>query len=796
MRRFLVASILVLTAFAFGPAQARRAPTRIALVHDGPWAHRSEVVQAFKTEIEALCGTEFPVVFPEAAIRDGQWTPQGARTALDAALADPDADIVITLGPMTSLIAVQKRSLPKPTIAAVTADVGVKLPRKGIGSGVKNLNYVAAVWALTRDMALFAEVVPFKRMALLLPAPIAGLAPEFADRVVEAERETGVTIQVVIVGSSGVAAVEAIAETVDAVYVAPLFHLQPDQKRALIDGLNGRRLPTFSRLGRKEVEAGMMVASAPASNMARRARRVAIAVQSIQIGEPASKLPVGFAEGEQLVINMATARAIGKLPTWRVLAEAELLNRRRPNRRKVSLEGALNEGLSGNLDLRIAVAALASGRAQVDRSRSNLLPQISVSLGGRVIDADRAAASNGLAPEGLLTGSAKLSQVIWSDGAWAGFTAEQHLQDSRDRQLESTRLDTAYTAATAYLDVLKAQSIETVRRANAQRTRQNLELARTRLALGQGAAYEVYRWESQLAIERREAINAQSRRHVAELTFNAVLNRPLEEGFETHEHGLEDPTFDRVHALDRYFNTPTTFAIFRDFMVSEALAAAPELKQIDAAMAAQQRILTAARRRYWSPTLAAQGEISHYIQRFGDGKSAPSFEIPGGGGFEFQQADDTNWSVALNLSIPLYEGGDRSAATRQAEAELTRLGLRRDLIAQAVDRRCRSALHIVGASSEGIDLTRRAAKAARKNLELVTDAYRRGATPLVNLIDAQDVTLEAEQGAALAVYQFLSDLMAVERATGRFDILSGAASRAAWLLRLQAYYKTARKEHP
>ncbi|MCI0695717.1 hypothetical protein L0337_27405 [candidate division KSB1 bacterium] len=94
----------------------------------------------------------------------------------------------------------------------------------------------------------------------------------------------------------------------------------------LVAGLNQRRLPSFSYLGRAEVEKGVMASYAPTNDLTRRARRIASNIQRILKGEDAGNIPVDFSSASQLTINMATVHAIGFYPNWKTLTEAELLN--------------------------------------------------------------------------------------------------------------------------------------------------------------------------------------------------------------------------------------------------------------------------------------------------------------------------------------------------------------------------------------------------------------------------------------------------------------------------------------
>ena len=166
---------------------------------------------------------------------------------------------------------------------------------------------------------------------------------------------------------------------------------------------------------------------------------------------------------------------------------------------------------------------------------------------------------------------------------------------------------------------------------------------------------------------------------------------------------------------------------------------------------------------------------------------------PPGSGFEelFPQVDDVSWSVGLSVSLPLFTGGSRFAARTQASEEVARLQLERQAAAERVEQRVRSALHAMGASLAGIDLSQDAADAARRNFELVTDAYTQGAVPIIDVLDAQNAALVAEQVAANAVYDFLIDLMNVQRAAGEFDLFRTAEERNDFFNRVDAFFAEA-----
>jgi outer membrane protein TolC len=106
---------------------------------------------------------------------------------------------------------------------------------------------------------------------------------------------------------------------------------------------------------------------------------------------------------------------------------------------------------------------------------------------------------------------------------------------------------------------------------------------------------------------------------------------------------------------------------------------------------------------------------------------------------------------------------------------------------QRIIQRIRFNLHRIAASYPAIELSNDAATAANKNLELITDAYSRGVSSILDLLDAQNAALVAEESATNAVFDFLIDLMNLQRSLGRFDFFLGAQGLDNWLEQLKTY---------
>jgi outer membrane protein TolC len=806
MSRFLVCWGLVLSVWApFGWGQ--RQPLRVGVVIDGPWERNLGILEAFDREITQLLQNEYDVALPSEKRTEADWTLPGVEAAFDRLIQDPEVDFILTLGVLGSHIASRRGPLPKPVIAPYvllpeTQDIPyvlreVKYPgQERVDrfhvSGVPNLSYVDIRSDLDvgADLEAFLEVVHFEKLAILTMKALVDALPQLADNIRRDVAPFGFEPVMIPVGDSIEGIFSALPADAEAVYVAPLLQLSAANFDRLIQGLNERRLPTFSLWGRSEVERGVLASFALDLDTDRLARRVALNIHRILLGESAADLPVDFDRDRRITINMATARAIGVSPSFVLLTEADLLNEARERApRQLSLAEVVRQASQANLDLAAADRTVTAGLEIVRQARANLRPRADVSGQALFIDQDRAAASFGSQGQRQGSGSLTLNQLIYSEQARAGYDIEKKFQDLRTEERAQLRLDVVLEGAESYLNVLRAKTVERIQRDNLRLTRTNLNLAEARVELGAARRDEVFRWQSQIATNRKDVIDANARRNQAEMSVNRVLNRPIEENFLTVETGLDDPelvtSFEQIRP---YIENPRNFREFRQFMVREAFDGSPELRQLDNAILAQERALLASKRAFYVPTVGLQADLTGF-KNGGSGSSAPVF--PPEAGFSFMQPNNLNWTVGVNASLPLFQGGALRSRRTQAEIELDELTVQREATRQRVEQRIRSILHAAGASFAGIQLSRDAAEAAHRNLELVRDSYSEGVIDIIRLIDAQNQTLVAELVAANSVFDHLTDLMMAQRAVGRFDYFRSIDDRQKFLGRLSTFFADA-----
>ncbi len=784
MARRLATNLFLLTALfcVAGPglAQTSRQPplVNIAVVADGASERVAELRALFLEEMRVVNRGDFDLQAPADLQLDADRTLAGARAALERVLADRRTDLVVTLGVLASHAAARHPALPKPVVAPFVTNRGLQeLPYRDGASGKANLSYVSLDVNIGRDLRAFRQIVPFARLGFLIDGVMTAAIPGIHAEVDRIARSLDVDVNAVAVGAAAAPALALIPQDADAVYVGPLPSLSSAEYARLIAGLIERRLPSFAFEGKDGVERGLLLGIAPALQMQRVARRVALNARRILLGEEAASLPVAFARAEGVTLNMRTARAIGYSPSWRLLTSAELLyDDPEPAGPPLTLAAAVQKALDLNLNLRLAQSAVDAGRQDIRLARSALRPQIGIAAAQTAIESDDARGTPGRAQHTTGT-SIRFELPLYSEPARANVDVQTQLQSARELDRDQVRLDIVLATADAYLAVLRGKTNERIQKDNLRLTRSNRELAQARRRIGTAGPSEVYRWESEVAIAQRSVVEAQTATRLAELAINALLHRPLEEAVATAEVGLDEPVLiSSQQRLYELIDNPASFRVFRDFVVREGLAAVPELREIDALILAQERTLESARRAYTHPQVSLVASRNDIFAR------------GGARGPNLAGVNDHDTTVMLQLTLPLGTGGARSAQRAKAYEELTGLRVQRQAVAERIEQRTRAALHTARSALTAIRLSRDAANAAEANLDVVRDAYSQGTVSILDLLDAQNAALVAELRAATGVYDFLRSLMEVERAAARFDFFLTPQDQADWLIRVERYF--------
>ena len=751
---------------------------QIALIKDGPTQKEFLSEQSVKKEILDLLGSEFQVSFASASKTTADWTLDGINRVIEQNYADPQVDIIVTIGVVSSNEIATRKNFPKPTIAAVTIDPAAQsFPISENKSSKDNFTFIADVKEAGAEVTFFRDFVGARKFAVLIEPLLAKSWPEFSELLKQASKNYDVDFVQVSVTNSPSGVVAAIPNDAQAVLVGPLSQYSRQQVKELAEGLISRKLPSYTFAGEQGVEDGLLVTTNQMSQArSQMARRTAINIQRILLGTNARELSVSMQFTSRVIYNQGTGLAIGFAPRWDDVINAKVINQEQfVNRRVFSVQDAVKFAIRNNLDLQVSSIDVDLAGKDVQIAKSNLYPSLSLSSAYNQVNEEQVVV--GANPEKRTDAQLDFSQLIYSDSAWANYDISQHLLKNQDAVYQSQLLDTAQLAATAYLNLLRAKADEEIRIANLEVTRKNLELAENRRRVGASGKSDILRWTSQLALDRKNLFASEGTRRSAELELAKVMNLP--KGI------LVDVRQPRIGELlnilsnerfEKYVGNQIQWQAFQEFYKLEALKNSPELKSFDSLVEVNAREILSNQRGHYIPDVSLVAQAGRNIDQSGLGA--------------LTDIEKNSWSVGVQASLSFDLSGQRRDTTSRKQLEKKQLQLQQKSTAQRILTVTGQALFNVGSSYPSIELSHASADAALESLALVRSAYAKGNVSISELLDAQNNALSARLQAADAEYAFLQDYIGLMRAAGDFKPLLDGQYSNQWFDRLIQHFRS------
>ncbi len=793
MHRFCTGAVVLLAAtltFALrSPVRAADSPPRplcrIAVVRDGPSDYFDTLARLVSQELEILAGDEYRFEFRAGPEFNAGWNAQNAPAMLDRALADPEVDLVLAAGILAAQAAARpERALPKPVISGFVQDPDAAgLPYSTNGYSTKtNFNFVVVPLRSLRDLEVFRRLTPFTNLAVIADGIIAEHLDNIAGQIREAAEHFEAAIKLVPAGDNAAEVLERLDPGADAVYLTPALRMPREEWRALIAGLNRRKLPTFSLMGYADVEAGALAGLSPEGSE-RLARRIALNIQQVLEGVPPEQLPVAMPVEEKLVINEATAQAIGFSPSIAAMTRHDFIGRQQARGAPLNMPAVLALALANNVNLAIKQAELDGNRQERNQALSGLLPQAEGYGEYTRIDRDRAAGSMGMQARAETRAGIQFSQELYNDPLISQYRAARQSYAGMQAALEDTRLDVMAEAAESFLHYLQTEALLRIEDDNLQLTQSNLESAQARRQAGTAGPEEVFRWQAQAATQKARVIAASVDVDRARINLNQILGVDLTCQWQTDPIQPGAPGFfllgGRLHDL---LTDQDSLEDFEAFIVHYGRSHSPLLASLDRSIEAQRILAAQARRRFVLPDFSAGFNFGHVFDQDFEGETMPGAS---------STADDDEWTFQLQARLPLFESGRQVFTVKRAQAQLGQLRRTRQRADQLTERNIRGALYAIFGSYPNMQLQETAADYSRRNLDVIREKYSRGTVSILDLLDAQNQSFTASQNAALAVYGFLQDIYNLQRAISWFEFSRSQAEKEAWVGQFTAFRETA-----
>jgi outer membrane protein TolC len=678
---------------------------RIGIVTDGPIARKENFVDLFRKEIEGITEGIYDIKYPSGTAVDGGWEPDGIARALDGLFERGNVDVVVAVGVGVAAEVCSRDQTTKPVVIPFAfGDCATTCPQH---ANVR-IRPIDIGGLITRDLQVFHETVPFTAVAVLMDPtwPFNCTVGELGSAVAP----KGVSVKFISMppGTSKVA--DLLPSNSDAIYLMPLLQLDEPQLGALIKDLTSLGLPTFSMLGETEVDKGVLAGMNTKATMAAMARGSALEVLDLIEGRETLHT-MRVETGGRLTLNMATAQELGFSPSWELLTRARLVHGQGFRRdRPINLRIAMDRAVTANLDLAVRDRRVAAGAQDLREAKSNYRPQIDVSLIGAAIDENHAIAALGQYSR-YVAGSLTLTQLIYSDGASGNITIQEDLQKIREFDMQALRFDITRDAVAAYMGVMRSDALIRIRQEQVDLTRANLELARIRRSVGAAGAAEAYRWEAELATARAGLLDALSFYRLSERQLSRLLDEPLTTRWDLQQPDIKSALEALGGAGDAaLLDTPQGYDGLISTLVEEGLQQAPELAALEAAIAAQERALTAAQRAAYAPIVALKADLNQVLAKDDTG----GLDL-GDIGDLIPEFDDTSWQVGVQAGLPVVTGGANKARRIKAQEELFALQIDSRNAREKLGQRTLSALDTATASWSTISLRQQAATDDRDN---------------------------------------------------------------------------------
>jgi outer membrane protein len=273
-----------------------------------------------------------------------------------------------------------------------------------------------------------------------------------------------------------------------------------------------------------------------------------------------------------------------------------------------------------------------------------------------------------------------------------------------------TRMNLIMEVISRYYNLLNAFGMLDLRERALEQKKYQLEFSKAKFELGMVPRADTLKTRADLEAARVDLHEANGELLIRRAELNEIMGLDLDSSVIIRDIDLKEldlPEFDRVLAV-AYRNRP-------DLKQQEALVSASNYNMMIA----------------WinrMPTLTLTGGYSLNAERFAfDGLPLNSENFD----------DNSDWSVGLTLSFPIFDGGKKSRAIKKANIDLNNARLEYEDLKRQVRLEVKSAYINLENALEKIELTRRQVASARESYEAALGRYKNGLAPITEVIDAE-----------------------------------------------------------
>jgi outer membrane protein TolC len=731
----------------------------LAFVFDGQSDKNEEVLKTFQSTIAKSLLPDYKASFPKDLVFTGDWSEQGAKIASDKAL-NSRALMVISLGYMSSTYYAEKKNKNK---FVITID---QYGLRDFGKAFFN-----PVQQSVNDFILFKKLVPTqKKTAILMNENFYKTQNNWIEIISQKLKEKDCNLDFVIIpiNSNIKASLAKIPSDVDSAFITPLFNISTTQRKEIYTYLINKKLPSFSSVGRDDVELGAMLGTSAIDFDKKLAEATSFNIHGVLHGNVVKNEKIPFFDDKVIFYNSDTGEALNYNAPLRLLNNAEVISHK--NLPKYDLTSILNFLEENNLDIARKKFLISAARRATTSAYLRYLPTLRMDLGYQTYNSDYAKSYSNV-PTRVGQFTVALDQVIYSPDLVTNIIVKHKKLKFDKAEKALTEANIELETGLLYIDTLILENMIKVQEEYVKETRENLAISRVRQQAGTGGQEEILRWAGEVSEAEKRLLSMRADYKNIKVNINKLLYKDQKEKFELIPLTAGDPAFftSDLHIID-HVRTPEKLEKFTDMLVNEVIYLSPETSKLKAAIAMKKAEMSNYAQKFIMPNAMMSLEYGTQFDRNlpyeneGHLQMASTYaSTMGMYGTPWLNLDKTSGRFLIAAQWKPIEGGTKIAEITRCKAELNELNAYLEQVNTEIEMNVREVVNRAISKYFIIEKSYKAMFAESENYQMVKSKYLMGEAPINQLVDAQNLYTKAKIDALNSQYEFYKELMWVQR---------------------------------
>ncbi len=761
----------------------------LAFVFDGPSEKNQVVLEKFQKTIARSLLPDYKANFPKDLVFTGDWTEKGAIAASDKALASR-ARMVISLGYMSSTYYADKKDKKK---YVVTID------QYGLRDfGDKFFN---PIQQMANDFVTFKVLNQhIKKTAILMNESYYKTRSDWNTLITKKlqEKKCDLAFVVIPVNKNVSSSLSKIPSDVDSVFVTPLYNLTSEQRKEMYKWINDKKLPSFSSVGREDVDLGAMLGTSTFDVDKKLAEATSFNIHGVLHGNVVKNEKIPFFDDKVIFYNADTGDALGYTPPLRLLNNSVVISHKQlPIYDLGSLINALDES---NLDMARKKYLISAAKRSVASAYMRYLPTLRMDLGYQTYNSEYAESYADI-PTRAGAFTLAMDQVLYSPDLVTNIIVKHKKLKFNKAESDLTKANIEYQVANLYIDTLMLGNMIKVQEEFVQETRENLAIARVREKTGKCGYEEVFRWAGEVSEAEKKLLSMQADYKNLKVQINKLLNKDQKVDFNFKPLTASDPAFfsSDLHIID-HVRDPKKLGKFTDMLVEEVQYLSPETTKLKAAIAMKKAEISNYGQKFFMPNAKMSLEYTTQFDRSLPYENEGNNQLKAVKGAAAGMLYNNNaigravYNSSPYLSLEEHsfrffigaqwkpiEGGHKIAEIARCKSELNELNAYLEEVNTEIEMKVRSVVNRAISKYFMIEKSYKAMFAEAENYEMVKNKYLMGKAPINQIADAQHLYFKAKIDALNSQYEFFKELIWVQRGLLSVNWINASDEAKKWI---------------